>query len=70
MVDGPQNVVERINAEQIHVYVMLGWTADTQDGDYQLPIRCELPNEALRKSIRVRIVPGQPIMAAVRVTRG
>lgn len=68
--EGPKELVERIRAEQVHVYVKLEWTPATEPGDYPLPIRCELADEVLRKSVRVRIVAGQPIMAAVRVTRG
>ena len=70
VLDGPQNLLERLKPDQVHVYVKLDWTADTHPGDYQVAVRCDLADEALRKSIRVRIEPGQPIMATVRVTRG
>jgi len=68
--DGPKELLERIKADQVHVYVKLDWTPATEPNDYPLPIRCELADEVLRKSVRATLVPGQPVMAAVRVTRG
>lgn len=69
VLDGPQNLLERLKPDQVHVYVKLDWTADTEARDYQVAVRCDLADEALRKAIRVRLEPGQPIMATVRVTR-
>ena len=70
VLDGPKDLVERIKAEQIHVYAKLDWTPATEPGDYPLPIRCELADEVLRKSVRVTLLKGQSLQAAVRVTRG
>lgn len=69
VLDGPKNEVEKVRPEQVHVYVKLDWTAETQAGSYMLPVRCELADEKLRKLVRVELVRGEPLVAAVQVTR-
>jgi hypothetical protein len=70
ILDGPQDLVEKMKPEQVHVYVKLDWTPDTAAGNYQLPIKCELADESLRKLVQVKVAPGEPIMASVQVNRG
>jgi hypothetical protein len=66
---GPQDVVEKLQPEQVHVYVKLDWSPTSKPGDFALPIRCDLTDEQLRKLVRVNIAPGEAIIAVVRVTR-
>lgn len=68
VLEGPQDVVERIKQDQVHVYVKLDWTPDSQPGTYPLPVRVELTDDVLRKMVRVALAPGEPIAAAVQVT--
>lgn len=69
VLDGRQDIVEKLKPEQVHVYVKLDWTPASRPGDFSLSIRYELPDEALRKSVRVSLAPGEPNIAVVRVTQ-
>lgn len=70
VLEGPQDLVEKVKPEQLHVYVKLDLTPESQSGTYPLPVRCEVADEALRKLVRVYLAPGEAILAAVQVTKG
>lgn len=70
ILEGPQDLVESVRSDQIHVFVRLDWTADHPAGEITLPLQCDMSNESLRKSIRVTLDPGGPLVALVQVTRG
>jgi hypothetical protein len=69
VLEGPQDVVERIKQDQVHVFVKLDWGPESQPGTYPLPVRVELTDDVQRKLVRVSLAPGEPIAAAVQVTR-
>ena len=69
VLDGRQDIVEKLKPDQVHVYVKLDWLPTSRPGDFSLSIRCELPDEALRKSVRVSLAPGEQNIAVVRVTQ-
>jgi hypothetical protein len=70
VLEGPQDLVEKVRPEQLHVYVKLDLTPDSQPGTYTLPVRCDVADESLRKFVRVYLAPGESVMAAVQVIKG
>jgi hypothetical protein len=69
VVDGPKDVVEKVRPEQILAFVNVQWAPGWAPGQQGFPIRVDVKDDALRKQVRVSLLPGEPIMALVLVTR-
>ena len=69
VVEGPKDVVEKVRPEQILAFVNVQWTPDWAPGQKGFAIRVDLKDESLRKQVRVSLLPGEPIMALVVVSR-
>jgi len=69
MLEGPKEIVESIRTDQLHVYVKLEWGPGSRTGDQTLPLRCEIADETLRRTVKIRLHPEEKGQALVRVSR-
>ena len=69
LLEGPKEMVESIRTDQLHVYVKLEWGPGSRPGDQNLPLRCEIADETLRRTVKIRLHPDEKPQALVRVTR-
>lgn len=69
LLDGPKEIVESIRTDQLHVYVKLEWGPGSRPGDQNLPLKCEIADETLRRTVKIRLHPDEKPQAFVRVAR-
>ncbi|HTF55923.1 MAG TPA: hypothetical protein VK661_01525 [Planctomycetota bacterium] len=69
ILEGPEEIVKSVHPEQLHVFVKLDWPPGARTGDYSLPIRCDVADDALRRVVRVRLHTGERSTALVRVAK-
>lgn len=69
ILEGPEEIVKSVHAEQLHVFVKLDWPPGSRTGDFSLPIKCDVADDALRRVVRVRLHTGEKSLALVRVAK-
>jgi hypothetical protein len=69
ILEGPKEIVETIRADQLHVYARLEWSPASRPGNLTLPLKCDIADEALRRSVKIKLHPDEKPQVLVRVTR-
>jgi len=69
ILEGPEEIVKSVHPEQLHVFVKLDWPPGSRTGDFSLPIKCDVADDALRRVVRVRLHTGERSTAVVRVAK-
>ena len=57
LLEGPQELVQSVQADQLHAYVRIDLKPDIEPGPYLQPVRCDLVGDDLRAAIKVTPMP-------------